>query len=146
MSCDLNNNICQVYLDDLIIFSKTLDEHLERLKLIFERIRDCGMKLAPQKCEFLKNKVKYIGHIVFEKGIETDPAKTEKILLWPIPSNTDELRSFLGFAGYYRRFVNNFAMIAKPLNLLLCGEIPRKKSKRKLTNYSNKPNSYSSWN
>ena len=106
---DLHHNICQVYLDDLIIFSKTFEEHLERLDQVFSKIKSCGLKLAPKKCEFLKEKVKYVVHIISERGIETDPGKIEKIVNWPVPSNCDELRCFLGFAGYYRRFVKDFS-------------------------------------
>ncbi|MCG8048820.1 MAG: DDE-type integrase/transposase/recombinase, partial [Candidatus Thiodiazotropha taylori] len=112
---DLNMKICAIYLDDLIIFSKTLEEHLERLDKVLQRLKDCNLKLNPKKCKFLQTRVKYIGHIVSENGVEADPEKLEKVQNWPIPKNADEVRQFTSFAGYYRRFVKDFSKIAKPL-------------------------------
>ena len=125
---DLHLKICFVYLDDLIIFSDTFEEHLNRLNLVLQRIRECGLKLSPKKCSFFMPKVKYVGHIVSQKGIEPDPSKINKIKNWPTPTNPEEVRQFLGFAGYYRRFVRNFSRIAKPLSELM--PPPVKKGKR----------------
>ena len=77
--------ICFIYLDDLIIFSDSFEQHMERLELILLRLRKCGLKLSGKKCSFLQTKVKYIGHIVSSEGIETDPEKVEKIVNWPTP-------------------------------------------------------------
>jgi hypothetical protein len=115
----LHLDICLVYLDDVIIFSKTHEEHCERLKLVLQRLQECRLKLAPQKCKFFKRKVKYVGYIVSENGIEADPEKVDKIRDWPTPSSPEEVRKFLGFAGYYRKFVQDFAKIAKPLSELM---------------------------
>ena len=115
----LHLDICYIYLDDLIIFSKTFEEHLERLEKIFKRLREINLKLSPKKCEFFKRKVKYVGNIVSEHGIEPDPDKIDKVQNWPTPTNPDEVRRFLGFVGYYRRFIEGFSTIARPLNDLM---------------------------
>ena len=92
---------CLIYLDDILVFSKTFEEHLTRLETIFSRIRMSGVKLSPAKCKFLKSEVTYLGHKISHNGVETDPQKTEKIQTWPIPKSIEELRSFLGLCGYY---------------------------------------------
>lgn len=81
---------------------------MDRLRQDFNRIRQYGLKLSPQKCLFLMKEVKYIGHIVSEEGIQTDPDKINKVKNWPTPKNPEEVRSFLGFVGYYRKFLENF--------------------------------------
>ena len=129
---DLNHKICLIYLDDLIIFSKTVEEHFERLEKVFQKIKEHNLKFTPKKCKFFQEKVRYVGHIVSEAGIEADPAKTEKVLNWPTPKNSDEVRQFLGFAGYYRKFVPGFSKIARPLNDLLVGHPAKKMRKGKL--------------
>ena len=115
----LNTRICLIYLGDLIIFSETFEEHLERLDIIMKRLKDCNLKLAPEKYFFFKPKVNFLGHVVSGAGIETDPEKINKVQNWPIPSNSDELRSFLAFAGYYRRFIRDFSKLIRPLSELL---------------------------
>jgi len=122
----LHLKICLIYLDDLIIFSKTYEEHLERLELVFQRLRECGLKLSPKKCKFFKHRVKYVGYIVSEQGIEADPEKISKIRDWPTPTSPEEIRKFLGFAGYYRKFVKDFSKIARPLSELM----PKTNSKK----------------
>ena len=87
------------------------------------------MKFAPQKCKFRQSKVKYVGHIVSAAGIETDPAKVDKVINWPTPTNKSELHSFLGFAGYYRRFIKYYSKLAKPLYDLLGNQCNKKKHK-----------------
>jgi hypothetical protein len=116
---DLHLEICMIYLDDLIVFSDSFEEQLSRLERIFHRLRESGLKLAPSKCSFFQEKVKFVGHIVSEDGIQTDPEKVEKIVNWPTPKNPEEIRQFLGFAGYYRKFVHNFSKISRPLTELL---------------------------
>ena len=128
---DLNMKICVIYLDDLIIFSDTFEQHLERLDIVLNRLRECNLKLSADKCFFLQDRVKFLGHVVSANGVETDPEKIEKVKNWPRPSNPDELRSFLAFAGYYRRFVKDFSKITRPLNELLPPTTTKKKSKKK---------------
>ena len=112
---DLHLRISFIYLDDLIVFSKTYEEHLERLEMIFLRLRQCGLKLSPKKCTFLKEKVKYVGHVVSASGIDTDPDKIDKVKNWPTPENSDDVRRFVAFAGYYQKFVKDFFKVVKPL-------------------------------
>ncbi|KAL5013852.1 hypothetical protein ScPMuIL_008122, partial [Solemya velum] len=127
---DLNLQECLIYLDDVLVFSDTFDEHLKRLQGVFQRIEKHGLKLKPSKCEFFKTQVSYLGHIVSENGIRTDPEKIGAVATWPVPTNVKELRSWLGFTGYYRRYVKDYAKIVKPLNDLLIGHPTDKKCKK----------------
>ena len=88
---------------------------------MFERLEQHNLKLKASKCEFFKTKVSYLGHVASEEGVETVRKKTEALKSWPIPKNVKDVRAFLGFTGYYRRFIKNFASIARPLNDLLVG-------------------------
>jgi len=126
----LINKECVIFLDDILIFSDTFDEHLYRLEHVFQKVTESGMKLSPKKCHFCQPKVKYLGHIISSKGIETDPEKIDKVKNWLQPKDVEETRKFVSFASYYRRFVNNFAGIAKPLTDLLCGISNKKKGKK----------------
>lgn len=123
---ELNLRDCLVFLDDILIFSKTFDEHLDRLTAVFERLEKHCLKLKAKKCEFLKKSVTYLGHVVSDVGVATDPEKTKAITTWPVPYNIKTLRTFLGFAGYYRRYVQNYSKIVKPLNDLLKGHSTQK--------------------
>ena len=128
---ELNLRDCLIYLDDIIIFSSTFEEHLERLQAVFERLQQHNLKLKPSKCELFKSRVTYLGHVVSEEGIETDPAKIEAVRTWPVPKSVKDVRRFLGFTGYYRRFIEGFAAIARPLNNLLIGHATNPKAKKK---------------
>ena len=127
----LHLDICYIYLDDLIIFSKTFEEQVDRLKKIFQRLREVNLKLSPKKCEFFKKKVRYVGHIVSSEGIEPDPQKIDKVKDWPTPTNPDEVRQFLGFVGYYRRFIQDFSKISRPLAELIPEPTKRKRRNSK---------------
>ena len=85
---------------------------------MLERLKEAGLKLQPPKCCFFQKKIQYLGHIVSEDGIATDPSKVVKVVQWPTPSTAKEVQQFLGLAGYYRRFIQNFSPIAKPLHKL----------------------------
>ena len=107
-----------LYLDDVIVFGSSFQQHLERLEEVLKRFRHAGLKLKPSKCELLKPRVAYLGHVVGPDGVQTDPKKIEAVRNWPTPQCQTDLRTFLGFAGYYRRFVPGFATTAKPLSAL----------------------------
>jgi hypothetical protein len=107
--------ILLIFLDDLLIYSGTFSEMLSRLELVFTRLRAFGLKLNPKKCHFIKRQLTYLGHEISEEGIVTDPSKTEAISGWPVPNSLKTLRQFLGFVGYYRKFVPRFSLIARPL-------------------------------
>lgn len=107
--------ICLVYLDDVIIFSGSFEEMLGRLRQVFLRLRMANLKLNPKKCFFFRREIKYLGHVISERGITTDPEKISSIKDWPIPRTKKQVRSFLGFCSYYRKFVKGFSLIAKPL-------------------------------
>ena len=128
---ELNLRECLIFLDDILIFSQNFEDHLERLEAVFSRLEEHGLKLKASKCEFCKPSVKYLGHVVGENGVQTDPDKLEALASWPKPTNVKELRAFLGFTGYYRRFVKDYARIVKPLNDLLVGHCTNKTSNQK---------------
>ncbi|KAL7872249.1 hypothetical protein SRHO_G00072320 [Serrasalmus rhombeus] len=117
-----------VFLDNLIVFSSTLEEHEDRLLRVLKRLKEFGLKLSPDKCHFFRKTVRYLGHVVSENGVETDPEKIAALTTWPRPNNLRELKSFLGFTGYYRRFVKDYSKIARPLNNLTVGYLPPKRS------------------
>lgn len=114
--------ICFIYIDDIIIFSKDDETHYQNLDTIFRTLQQANMKCQLDKCEFMKRKVEFLGFVVSDKGIETSPTKVQAISDFPIPRTLKELRSFLGLSGYYRRFIPNYAKLAKPLSSLLRGE------------------------
>ena len=106
---------CLFFLDDIIVFAATWEEHLERLRQVFERLRHAKLKLGAEKCTFAAKEVSYLGHHVTEEGLLPNPSLLAAILP---PKNATEVRSFLGLAGYYRRYVKNFAVITGPLHAL----------------------------
>ncbi|XP_063075269.1 uncharacterized protein LOC134465509 [Engraulis encrasicolus] len=127
---DMNLLQVLVYLDDLIVFGKTLEEHEERLLKVLDRLGEVGLKLSVDKCQICLPRVKYLGHIVSAEGVAPDPDKIEAVTTWPMPTNLKTLQSFLGFCGYYRRFVQNYAAIVRPLTELTKGYAPTQKSKK----------------
>lgn len=110
--------ICLLYLDDVIVFSKTFEDHVEQLSQVLSRISEAGLKVAPKKCHFFQSEVTFLGHIVSRDGVATDPSKTQCIADWPQPKNVKEVRQFTGLCAYYRRYVKNFSQIARPLHKL----------------------------
>ena len=98
-----------------IVFRKTFEDTLCNLRLVFERLRDANLTLKPKKCFLFQESVKFLGHIVSAKGIHCDPDKLRSVTDWPHPENITDLRSFLGTASYYRRFIPDFSTIAAPL-------------------------------
>ena len=114
----LNPEICLLYLDDIIVKSATFEDHIQNLRVIFDRLKNAGLKLSPKKCHLFKEKVTFLGHVVSKEGISTDPEKIDAVLNWPVPKTLTELRSFLGLCSYYRKFIKGFASLAKPLHHL----------------------------
>src|SRR5436189_3800851 len=112
-------NICLVYLDDIIILGNSLEEHLENIRKIFQTLRQANLKVQINKSNFLRKEVEYLGHIVTENGVKPNPNKIAEIKNFPIPKNQKEIKSFIGLIGYYRRFINKFAKITKPLTKAL---------------------------
>ena len=108
-----------VYLDDTNVFSRTFDDHIKHLREVFTRIREAGLKLNIEKCNFWMKRLPFLGHIIEEKGISPDPDKIIAVQKIQPPKSVTQLRSFLGLAGYYRRFIKHFSSIAHPLNQLL---------------------------
>ncbi|KAI3686867.1 hypothetical protein L1987_80556 [Smallanthus sonchifolius] len=123
---DLMNRVCKPYLDkfmivfidDILIYSKTKAEHEQHIRLILELLKKEQLYAKFSKCEFWLKEVQFLGHIVNDKGIHVDPAKIEAVKNWSTPKTPTEIRSFLGLAGYYRRFISNFSKIAVPLTAL----------------------------
>jgi hypothetical protein len=115
----LNGIKAFVYLDDVIIIGTSLEDHQIQLKEVFERFRKYNLKLQPLKCEFLRKEVAYLGHIITDQGVRPDPKTTDCVTQFPVPTNAKDVKSFLGLAGYYRRFIQNFSQISKPLTALL---------------------------
>ena len=117
---DLNMRWCIVYLEDIIIFSDTKEEHLKRLEAVFQKLAAAGWKLKPSKCFFSREEIEYLGHAVSGKGISTNPKKVEAVTKWPTPKTVYDVRSFLGFVGYYR-FIKDFSKISKPIREVITG-------------------------
>ncbi|PAA81942.1 hypothetical protein BOX15_Mlig034239g2, partial [Macrostomum lignano] len=110
--------ICLVYLDDILVFSNTVEDHLARLSEIFQRLRNANLKLNPKKCELLSSEVSFLGHRVSADGIGTDPEKVRAIREWPTPCTVKDVQAFLDTVGYYRRFIQDFSHTAEPLTEL----------------------------
>ena len=109
------------------MFSKTLEEHIQRLMGVFEKLSAAGLQLKPSKCKFFKSHITYLGHMVSKDGIETDPKKVTTINEWMVPRTVTEVWSFLGFINYYQKFIPRYAHIARPINQLVSGENANKK-------------------
>jgi transposase InsO family protein len=112
------------YLDDFIIYTETFEEHIELLREVFKRLRQHNIKLKLSKCFFAKSEVEYLGHIISHNTVKPSPRKIEAVKEFPIPKTVREVRRFLGLTGYYRRFIENFSIRAKPLSDLTKKAIP----------------------
>ena len=124
---DQNYSTVLLYLDDIIVFSSTFDEHIQRLEKVFTCLWQHGLKLKPSKCHLLKKQVKYLGHIVSASGIATDPDKISQVHDWKTPCNRKEVLWFLGFTGYYRRYIKGYSNIVSPMYKLTTGDPKRRK-------------------
>ena len=106
---------CLTYIDDVIVFSASFEQHLTRLLAVLERIAKAGLRLKMAKCQFVQRQVKYLGHVVSEQGIEPDPQIIQAVKNFPIPTNATMVKQFLGLSNYYHQFIQNYAIVAEPL-------------------------------
>ena len=126
---DLQLNWCTIYLDDIIVFAVTLKEHLKCLKAVFDKLWIAGLKFKPNKYEFFKTQIVYLGHVVSKEGIQTDTTKTDAIKTWLRPSIVTKVQKALEFTNYYRRLIKGYAKITSPLYALVSGENASKRNK-----------------
>ena len=110
--------ICFAYLDDIIVFGSTLEDHNRNIVTLFERLRKTGLKLQPDKCEYLRPELEYLGHVITSEGVKPNSEKIKAVVNFKLPTTPTEVKSFLGLSGYYRKFILNYSTIAKPLTEL----------------------------
>ena len=123
---DLMNRVFQPYLDrfviifidDILVYSGSSEEHSEHLRIVLQTLRERQLYAKLSKCQFLLDRVAFLGHVISAEGVSVDPQKIEAVVNWKPPKNVSEVRSFLGLAGYYRKFVEGFSKIAAPLTKL----------------------------
>ena len=107
-----------VFIDDILIYSHDQEEHCKHLRIVLQILRDKKLFAKFKKCEFWLEKISFLGHVVSKEGISVDPEKVKAVSAWPRPANVSEVRSFLGLAGYYRKFVEGYSKISTPLTIL----------------------------
>jgi hypothetical protein len=112
---DYLDKFVQVFIDDILIYSRTTEEHDEHLRLVLQCLQEHKLYGKLSKCSFYQSRIHYIGHVISGEGIAMDPAKVEASMEWPAPTNITEVSSFMGLEGYYRRFVKVFSKIANPI-------------------------------
>lgn len=104
-----------VYIDDVLVFSRTLEDHLEHLRRVIERLQEVGLKLQPAECQFIREEMEYLGHLITPQGLKPNPTLVEAVQEFATPQDLRRLRQFLGLSSYYRKFVPGFSKIAQPL-------------------------------
>jgi len=107
-----------IFIDDILIYSRSRKEHEEHLRLVLQTLREHQLYAKFSKCDFFKEEIQYLGHVITKEGIAVDPEKIRTIMEWPIPKDVADIRSFMGLAGYYRRFVEGFSRVAHPITSL----------------------------
>lgn len=122
------DEFCVVYLDDILIYSKDAEEHAEHLRLVLERLRKYALYANRKKCHFFTDSVEFLGFIVGSEGVSMDPRRVDTVAAWPQPTTYREVQQFLGFANFYRRFIQGYSCIARPLTSLLKGSVSGKKA------------------
>ena len=123
-----------LYLDDICIFAPTIDGMLDRIQLVFDRLKKFNLKIKPKKCQFFSTSVLFLGHILLAEGISANPEKVYKVKTWPVPKNIKEVQSFLVLASYYRHFIPHFAKKAQCLHELVGPTASKPKSRAKARN------------
>ncbi|CAF1350808.1 unnamed protein product [Rotaria sp. Silwood1] len=106
---------CLVYIDDIVVFSSTFEQHLKDLSSVFDRLKTAGLTLKASKCDFCRKELKYLGHIITPDGIKPDPGLIDSVKRFPQPTRLKDIQSFLGLTGYYRKFIKDYAKISEPL-------------------------------
>ena len=114
----LNLQVCLCYLDDIIVFSRDVEDHIQRLRSVFQRLREANLKVKPSKCHLVQEEVAFLGHRVSAAGIATDPDKVRAVREWPVPQSIHDVRAFIGITSYYRRFIGRYGEICAPLHAL----------------------------
>jgi hypothetical protein len=117
------NKFIVVFIDDILIYSKTKEDHVNHIRVVLQRLRDHRLYAKFSKCEFWLDSVKFLGHAISSEGISVDPTKVQEVMDWKPPTSVHQIRSFLGLAGYYHRFIPDFSKIAKPMTELLKKEV-----------------------
>ena len=125
---ELNLTYCLIYLDDVTVFSEMPEEHLQRMHVVFDHLREHGLKLKPSKCDVFKSEINYLAHHVSQKGVLPSKKNLESIAQCPPPDTYTKVKSFVGLVGHYRCFIKGFAKIAAPLYDLTSGDNKDKKS------------------
>jgi Reverse transcriptase (RNA-dependent DNA polymerase) len=113
-----------IYLDDILIYSSTREEHVQHIKAVLDTLRSNKLYAKLKKCEFLSKEVHYLGHIISPEGIRTDPDKVNSVTHWPVPKTIHDIRSFLGITNYYRCYIRNYADLARPLQEIVRKDQP----------------------
>lgn len=121
---DFLGHFAVVYIDDVLVYSKTADEHVRHVQQVLDKLKENKLLAKPSKCDFFTQKVEYLGHIITPDGIQVDPTKVDAIMQWETPATKTEVRSFLGLANYYRGFIKNFSEITAPLSALVHDDQP----------------------
>ena len=119
---ELNLTYCLIYLDDVIVFSEMPEEHLQRMRVVFDCLQEHGLKLKPSKCDVFKSEINYLAHHVSRKGVLPSKKNLESIAQCPPPDTYTKVKSFVGLVGHYRHFIKGFAKIATPLYDLTSGD------------------------
>ena len=127
---ELNLTYCLIYLDDVIVFSQTPQEHLQRMRVVFDRLREHGLKLKPSKCDIFKGEINYLAHHVSKEGVRPSQRNLTSIAECPPPDTFTKIRAFVGLVGHYRRFIKGFAQIAAPLYDMISGDDSAKKTEK----------------
>ena len=127
------------YLDNICIFAETVEQMLDRIQLVFNRLKEFSLKIKPKKSHFFQAKVDFLGHVLSKNGVSPNPEKIEKVCDWPTPMNSKEVHSFIGLASYYRRFILNFVKWAGPLHALIIPASTQYKVRTGLLKKSNLP-------
>jgi hypothetical protein len=108
-----------VFMDDILVYSKTLAEHIQLLTTVFDIIQDHQFYLKLSKCSFAQQSIEYLGHCIFAQGVSTEPSKITTVQQWPVPKNLKDIRDFLRLTGYYKKFIKHYGMLCRPLTQLL---------------------------